>query len=992
MRNEFATLNRLGYTTDNGLCHNIKEAKNNVERLYIDEAQKLGVDAVYFRRFYKEDSTKPHHSEPAVCIFQKTESFFNSKEHKELHAALWSAGRIEVYVIQTDARIDIINARKPAKRINVGELEINRNDKDLVLANNALAEFNNTRFSAHLFSSGTFWEQSELIDKIDGNSSPYNFLLDYLMRVRRKLSTNLNLENSTIDKLLIICILVKFLEDIKDDKGKHTLRKIFKTYKIKSFAEALEQNIFIEILGDLATEFNGKIFDQLSDKEKNKIEKSDLSLIAQFLRADIDIETKQLFLWSQYNFNHLPAEVISAIYENFIQADASRKGKQEKGVVYTPLHLVNLLVDEVMPLENPDLFNNNKFKVLDPACGSGVFLVAAYKRMLQWWTINNSKNGIIKYPNKRVAQKILEDNIFGVDIQETAALVSIFGLTTALLDKLTPKEIWDNLKFKNLKEKNIQKNSFFLWANENKIEEGKFDLVIGNPPFNSSNEISKEELKEEEEQAPFYSQFEDIPRGKFALKFFEGALFFGKKICMIIPSSIFLYNKNKTEKPQKYRNRVFTENTVEKIYDFTHLRRDLFHKVGEIPVVALILNKKPSNQKSIEHIIVKRELLYEKKVRFEIDYYDKHYVPFHWAIDKSKQFIWKTNLLGGGRLFHFTYRLSLLKKLGAFLKKKEQEEWVYSIGYITTENNNEKNKANYITGKKTIKPKSFSERGEFELITETSKYFLRKRKKGLYEPPHIIFRLVVETSTIPMVFVNDYLCFNSSFVGISSPPKDKDELKKIYNRLYENKETTELYQVFILATSSKALVYHETSMIKEDIDNLPYPENIEYLIPSLEENIIIQDVSQYYRHLGKHISKNSAGGILIDSITEPELKDFGKTYCKTLNAIYAKNKKSWQVGKVIQTPMFVYYQLGFGKNKGLKYKYETSQEEVSLSLMEDKQSNSGAVFKRIVRQYNHENGFDCVFLRKPHNRRYWLKSIALRDADDTFMDLKEAGF
>ena len=119
-----------------------------------------------------------------------------------------------------------------------------------------------------------------------------------------------------------------------------------------------------------------------------------------------------------------------------------------------------------MPIDKPELFKKEDFKILDPTCGSGVFLVAAYKRLLQWWAINNQKNGTVVYPKSDVALRILENNIYGVDIKETATLVSIFGLTTALLDKLTPQQIWNNLKFSDLSAKNIRTGSFFDWAKE----------------------------------------------------------------------------------------------------------------------------------------------------------------------------------------------------------------------------------------------------------------------------------------------------------------------------------------------------------------------------------------------------------------------------------------------------------------------------------------------------------------------------------------------
>lgn len=623
------------------------------------------------------------------------------------------------------------------------------------------------------------------------------------------------------------------------------------------------------------------------------------------------------------------------------------------------------------------------------------FLVAAYKRLLQWWTIKQYKETKeIVYPDKAIAQKILEDNIFGVDIEETATFVSIFGLTIALLDKLTPKEIWNNLKFQNLSERNISRANFKDWAKTAKDKEEQFDLVIGNPPFNASSkgDISNAEIKN------IFGK--TVPGNKLALKFLEAALYFGKKICMIIPANSFLYNKSKTT--VKYRNEIFTNYTVEKIYDFTHLRESLFtkknpkgfgiqKKTGRTPVIGLIANNQSSNNQSIEHIIVKRELSSEKKIRFEIDYYDRHQIRWDWATNEKTQFIWKANLLGGGRLFQLIYRLSLLETLASFLKKKEKEKnWVYKTGYITKRKNRRIFSASYITGKKTIKPKSFKENGKFKEILELEKTFVEIRQKELFEPPHIILQLVLAESRIPMAFVEEYLCFNSSFVGISAPKEEREELYEIYNRIFKNEETSRLYQTFILATGSKALVYHETSITKEDFDALPFPENVDFLETSPTEKIIINDVVNYYRHLGKDITKN--GKVLHEVISKKELQEFGKTYCNTLNEIYATDGQSWQIGQVIQTPSFVKYQFGFGKDGNLNSSYKEGSLEEITALLQDELSNRGSIHKRIVRYYEHINGYDCVSFIKPNSKRYWLQSIALRDADDTFMALKKEGY
>jgi len=992
-------LDRLGFTKGE-LCHSIEEAKNNYERLYITEARKLGADAVYFRRFYKDntpttsDLDSVAYSQPAVYIFNKSEGFFDSEDHKKLHAALWSAGQAEVYIILTDARIDIINARQPAKRIETdGKSDVTLNDEVLRLAKGVIKKFNNQRFSAHLFGNGTFWEQSEFQGNVNDERSPYRLLLDYTKAVRTKLS-DLNLEASTIDRLLVISILVKFLEGVKDDKGRHTLKEIYKKYKVGSFSEVLDKGLAIRVLDDLANEFNGKIFDAFTTEEKQKINESNLYLISAFLRGDVDVRTQQMFIWEQYDFKYLPAEVISTIYEHFIQAEALRQqGKTEKGVVYTPIHLVNLLIDDVMPLDKPELFKNNTFKVLDPACGSGVFLVAAYKRILQWWTINNfKKTGSIKYPNKKIAQQILEDNIFGVDTASTAVLVSVFGLTIALLDKLNPKEIWDNLKFKNLKEKNIRKNDFFKWVQINKDEQSKFDLVIGNPPFNPPNGVSKKDMIEEDDLALFSVKSSQIPNNAPAIKFLEGALYFGKRVCMIIPSNVILYNKSSAS--QKYRNKIFTDYTVKKIFDFTHLRRMLFRGAAEVPIVALNIDNQPSKQQSIQHIVVKREYFSEKQIRFEIDYYDYHNVPWRWAVDEAKQFVWKTNLLGGGQLFHLIYRLSLLRTLSSLIKEKEKENlrWEQVRGYeggskIIIEHQN--------------RIVDIDENNQPKILKDTTITTGNLKDEFMYEPPFLIVEQVLglPKKNLSACFVahkNQYtntskLYYNRDFIGISVPQKEEDSLSEVFDLIKLNSDSLN-YQLYALAISSNCLILHETAIRQGDILSLPFPVNKKYLELSKTEQIIQDDVLQYYVHLGKAIGKKDDGYPLHQPPTKSQLKAFGKTYCDSLNEIYAEDNNSWQIGEVIHTDTFIRYQFGFGENGGLKENYSNDTEIDFTTLLENDESNKGVLYKRIIRYYDHVNDYDCVYLIKPNSLRYWLKSIALRDVGDTFVDLKDAGY
>lgn len=998
----------LDFSEENGLilCSAQNKAFNDYEKLYLVEANRLNAYAVFFRRHFKEnDNIRPYKSEPSVVIFEDSKVPVNSQTHKDVHAALWSEGRVDVYIIKGKTSIDIYTARQPAEKTESGGIVIS---EKLKLAQLALGKLDASRFSARLFGTGTFWEQQENQNAVRLDKSPYKHLVDYLMKVRWTFieNTHNQLKPATIDKILVLSILVKFLEDKKDDDTQRsTLDDIYSKLGIENLEEAVRVSKFLDVLEELANEFNGRIFDQFTPEEKTDISKTNLGLLSDFLSARIDLAKQQLFLWEQYSFKHLPAEVISAIYENFIQEETKRQfdGAKDKGVVYTPIHLVNFLVDEVMPLDNPpkSFIEKGDYKVLDPTCGSGVFLVAAYKRLLQWWAIAESrKTGSIKYPDKDTAQKILEDNIYGVDVKDTAVFVTIFGLTTALLDHLTPKEVWGNLKFKDLSKQNVVqglgKPGFFSWALNAKMENRHFSLAIGNPPFNPEKGVDKKHVLVPEIIDGLDLKHKNIPRDNFALHFFEASMLLVDHICMIIPSNALLYDKSAS----KYRKDLFTDYSVSDIYDFTHLRESLFvkkggeKKTGRTPVVALLAENKPSEYFPINHIVVKRTASLEQKIRFEIDHYDRHSVKWTQAVDPEKQFVWKTNLLGGGRLFHVIYRLSLDRKLKSFLDSKRRSSgWLYSIGYITKHSKKESSRADFITGKETIKAKSFNENGEFSRITELSEEFVEPRNVSLFKQPKVIFKLVVENTSIPMALVKDYLCFNSSFVGVSAPEKDIEDLNELYYRLFQDKESSKVYRAFLLSTSSKAIVYHETSIVKEDIDNLPYPDDKKRLEVSEAECFLIDDVLDIHRHLGKAISKNGHGAILHSSVKETQLIDYGDILCKELNDIYARNGNSWQVGKICRMPSYTVYQIGFGKEGGLEHKFVQNKLDKTVeTLINNDISNSGAAYKRTVRLYDHVDGFDCVYFIKPNAMRYWLKSIALRDADETFADFKKDGY
>ena len=125
-------------------------------------------------------------------------------------------------------------------------------------------------------------------------------------------------------------------------------------------------------------------------------------------------------------------------------------------------------------------------RILDPCCGSGIFLVKAFQRLVQRW--RNANPG--HEPRVDDLRGLLENNLFGVDDHEDAIRVASFSLCLALCDAIDPKHYWKRAIFPPLRNVRLIKCDFFSEAHaefatpENGVNESRlWDLVIGNAPW-----------------------------------------------------------------------------------------------------------------------------------------------------------------------------------------------------------------------------------------------------------------------------------------------------------------------------------------------------------------------------------------------------------------------------------------------------------------------------------------------------------------------------
>jgi hypothetical protein len=134
------------------------------------------------------------------------------------------------------------------------------------------------------------------------------------------------------------------------------------------------------LLEALEERFNGHVF-RLKDAERAAL--ADSTELASYARLVEGFEdsTGQFSLWRLYSFRDLPVELISNIYQLFVKDAASS--------IYTPPALVRLMLEETLSWDRIDRLMAGDGVILDPACGSGVFLVEAYKRLVLHWRWRN---------------------------------------------------------------------------------------------------------------------------------------------------------------------------------------------------------------------------------------------------------------------------------------------------------------------------------------------------------------------------------------------------------------------------------------------------------------------------------------------------------------------------------------------------------------------------------------------------------------------------
>jgi hypothetical protein len=245
------------------------------------------------------------------------------------------------------------------------------------------------------------------------------------------------------------------------------------------FSGAARFSSFLKLLEMVDDWLNGSVFPLPASKIR-KLGADRLKKVAGVFQGETLLGQMHLD-FEAYDFSLIPIETLSVIYEQFLHATRHSSGKsagEARGAYYTPVPLVNYMLDRLesrRPLR-PGM------RVLDPACGSGAFLVQCYRKLIE----QHVRQKPATRPRPTELRRLLVDHIFGLDTDEDACQITELSLILTLLEYVEPPDLTNtNFKLPVLRKNNIHCGNAFGgdadWLGSLFAE--KFDWVVGNPPW-----------------------------------------------------------------------------------------------------------------------------------------------------------------------------------------------------------------------------------------------------------------------------------------------------------------------------------------------------------------------------------------------------------------------------------------------------------------------------------------------------------------------------
>ncbi len=561
-----------------------------------------------------------------------------------------------------------------------------------------------------------------------------------------------------------------------------------------SFLQLIEnKELLYEYFDYLKETFNGDLFPVVKE-EISQVTNKHLNYLYQlFSGSDIGDGMYQPSLFELYDFNIIPIELISEVYERFIG-----KHKQQKNAAYyTPSFLVDYILEKSI---KPHLNKASSCKVFDPSCGSGIFLVESLRTIIEK---NLDNNGQISKINLK---QLLTNNIFGVDIDSTAINLTVFSLCLTLLDYVDPKDI-TKFKFPNLLGYNLFNADFFDTNHPFNHKIKNIDFILGNPPWGSDKAKNSLHIQY------FTDKAIPISDKQIAQTFVARTADFSTKqtkCVMVLPSKPILYNHNANE----FRHYFLEQFKLKELLELSPVRNQIFS--GAIAPTTIIFfnyaHGNPTANNIILHTAIKPNIFLKYLKLIVIEKSDIKQIKQNYFM--KYDYLWKIMLYGNVLDFHLIKRLK--ENYDSLNQVIEKNKLSYGQGFIVGGKQVKKHNALFLAGKKYLdtKKKILSKFFVNDVACEnwTIDKVHRPRTAEVFQPPYVLLKraFVKEDFSFIATYTENEYIFSNLVTAIRG--KNRSILKMLSGII-----NSKVYSYFLLQQGTSAGIEREESLNKEKL-------------------------------------------------------------------------------------------------------------------------------------------------------------------------------
>lgn len=978
-------LDTLGYMNSPGLVTGLSsEIKNHKDFVTHQTYKRLNIDCIYFV------------NETPIIYFKYLPKA-SEQEITQLHKKVWNQGTTPLLFVLIGNELRIYSSYKAPVLKNNEQTSSEallisiKNIQNLEKLEKELKDFRRVEVDT-----GNIWRtyarQFTNEDKIN------HHFLHNLKELRKDIAAN-KLEFKYIHNIIGRSLFILYLEN----RGVLT-KDFFARYnsKFKCFTDLLtSKKASYEIFTDLENYFGKDIF-TLDKIEQKSVTIKHLTILRHHFTNESPKDNDNYF-WA-YSYNLIPIELICSVYEEFLYIEED--GKEQAS--FTPPALAKLMLDQVLPYNK----TINNPQILDPACGSSIFLVESYKRLVEKWIISNNP----KVPGFNELFDILKNHIYGCDRDPEALKFTVFCLYLSMIDFIDNINLNISPNLPTIIGNNLIESDFF--DTKSKLHKNKYDFIVGNPPWQSSYG----------NKAKDYLKLTDYPVGDKQISqlflWLAGDLIKENgSICMLMPSKGLLYNFN--PKNIEFRDKFFKTFDVKKIVNLSLFSNLLFEN-SKFPASIIIygLINEENQSKSTVYYTPKPS---NKNWEFSILAVDPSNVK---KLPKSQiiknHTIWKIAFVGTGRDFLLANHLE--KNYPKIDYICEDREWKYGEGFQL--GGGDKNINNDMAKMLNIPAKSiypfYVNKEELEILNNNT--FHRPRDFELYKAPHTLVR----GGQIYAAFIDYDAVFTHAVMSFSSPKQDDSKLLKLLAAYLNSSlvlyylfltsstwciERTDIHLAeyrtlpFTLPADDKLLdriidTYDELSdVIAKDIKNfalnshyIDIKDKLDNYIFDMfnldsEQRQIIVDVNKYSINYFQDYSKSSKSKVIPVSTTKPdanELMAYAQLFCNTINKHIRKhNYKLVSQIYLGDSPLEIIAfslvnlkeeidEISISKNIDTHTQLRKKLDQMVLS-----QTNTSLYTQNNLRVYEGKT----FYLVKPSEIRYWTKTMALNDSDKSLKEI-----